>query len=664
MSDQTRRNRIGIAIVFALAGLVLLVWPRARTAPPRPAVDAAPRAAVQAPVAPRPIAPAPPGPSAALRAQPVVPIPAQVEKAQGPATFEGKVVSLTTGFGVGGAEVTFERGGTAFVSRADDSGAFRFVAEGDGEWTLAAVTADGFHPFAPEWGHSPISLIARRGLRVTGLTFTLVPSLFYGGRVVSPDGKAVEGADVEVVGAGTGESALMAGPSRWTTDAEGRFTFSARDGDWLAASHPRFGRGEARLDYEAQVRGELVIALDRALGAPRGAITGRVVDSGGQPVPGALVFLSEGRAFSYQPEDSQRERVKPDQEGPVERAAQTRGDGTFRFEGLDGERYVVSARSKGLAPASKWASQGDSVTLTLEKGGRISGVVREGRGQAVPAFTVVVREATSALARETFASQAFVAPDGRFELTGIPDGQYALVAGAVGYAPSAEVPADVRKRGEAKVELRLSKGGAAVGKVTRREDHGPLAQARVAVEGNWGEGASAVPLVAEARTAADGTFKLSGLAAGTRSILVTAAGRHGRILSGLRIREGETLGSLEIDLAALDGGTPQLELVGIGAVLATVAAMELRDPDGGLVGKQEDALVIREVLAGGGAFEAGLAGGDQIDEIDGKRVVELGFGPSIEAIRGVEGTVVRLQVRSREEGGLRTVEVRRRRIMK
>jgi hypothetical protein len=203
-----------------------------------------------------------------------------------------------------------------------------------------------------------------------------------------------------------------------------------------------------------------------------------------------------------------------------------------------------------------------------------------------------------------------------------------------------------------------------VGKVTRREDHGPLAQARVAVEGNWGEGASAVPLVAEARTAADGTFKLSGLAAGTRSILVTAAGRHGRILSGLRIREGETLGSLEIDLAALDGGTPQLELVGIGAVLATVAAMELRDPDGGLVGKQEDALVIREVLAGGGAFEAGLAGGDQIDEIDGKRVVELGFGPSIEAIRGVEGTVVRLQVRSREEGGLRTVEVRRRRIMK
>lgn len=665
MSDQTRRNRIGIAFVIGLAALTLLLWPRARTVPPKP--DAVDAPAVVAPVAPVPRqqpSALPSTPSAALRAQPVIPIPAQVEKAQGPATFEGKVVSRTTGYGVGGAEVTFERNGTAFVARADDSGAFRFVAEADGEWTLAAVTADGFHPFAPEWGHSPISLVARRGLRVTGLTFTLVPSLFYGGLVVSADGGAVEGADVEVVGAGTGESALMAGPSRWTTDAEGRFSFTARDGDWLAASHPRYGRGEAQLEFEAQVRGELVIALDRGLGAPRGAISGKVVDSSGQPVPGALVFLSEGRAWSYQPEDAQPQRVKPDQQGPVERAGETKADGTFRFEGLDGERYVVSARARGLAPAAKWASQGDSVTLTLEKGGRISGVVREGRGQAVPGFTIVVREATGALGRETFATQAFVAPDGRFELTGIPDGQYALVAGAVGYAPSSEVPADVRKHGEAKVELRLSKGGTAIGKVTRREDQGPLAQARVAVEGNWGEGASAVPLVAEARTGPDGTFRLGGLAPGTRSILVTAAGRHGRILSGLQVREGETLGSLEVDLAALDGGTPQTELVGIGAVLGTVAAMELRGADGGLLGKQEEALVIREVLEGGGAFEAGLASGDHIFEVDGRRVVELGFGPSIEAIRGAEGTVVRLQVKSREEGGLRTVEVRRRKIVK
>ena len=134
--------------------------------------------------------------------------------------------------------------------------------------------------------------MARPGLRVTGLTFTLAPALEYRGLVVSADGGAVEGADVELVGAGTGESTLLAGASRWTTDAEGRFTFTARDGDWLAASHPRYGRGEARLEFEAQVRGELVIALSRGLGAPRGAISRRVIDSSGQPVPGALVFLA------------------------------------------------------------------------------------------------------------------------------------------------------------------------------------------------------------------------------------------------------------------------------------------------------------------------------------------------------------------------------------
>lgn len=666
MSDagsQQRRNLIGIVICLALALVLLALWPR----PDAPAASGAqaPDAGTAEPA--RAPAPAPERASAgqapALQVQPVTPIPAEVERAPGPATFEGRVLSRTSSLGVPGAEVTFEHRGAAFVARTDDSGAFRFVAEQEGEWTLAVVTAAGFHAFAPEWGHSPISIAAQKGRRVTGLVFTLVPAVEYRGLVLSLDGGAVEGAQVELVGAGTGEAALVRGPAQWITDALGRFTFTARDGDWLSASHPRHGRGSAQLEFEAQVKGELLIVLSRELGAPRGAISGKVVDGSNRPLPGALVFLAEERRFSWQPED---ERARPRAEGPVERATETGADGRFRFDGLEGERYVVTARARGLAPAAKWASQGDDVLLTLARAGRITGVVRDARGQPVPAFTIVAREAVGALRREPFATEAFVAPDGRFALEGVPDGQYALVAGAVGYAPSEEAPAAVRDGKDATVALRLASGGTAVGRVIRREDARPLEKARVAVEGNWGEGTSALPLVAEARTGPDGSFKLSGLAPGVRSLFVSAAGRHARLLSGLQIREGQTVGPLEVDLGALDGGAPQIELVGIGAVLATSDRPEVagKTADGGLMLEPGGALVIREVLPGGGAAQAGLGPGDLIYEIDGKKVTELGFGPSIEAIRGPEGTLVRLTVKNRESGERRPIEVKRTKIAK
>lgn len=666
MSDdasQQRRNRIGVAVFFVLALVMLALWPRP-DAPARSQAGAADagsagpeRAPARAGERPRP------GQPAALRVQPVTPIPAAVERASGPATFEGKVLSLATSLGVAGAEVTFEHGGAAFVARTDESGSFRFLAEQEGEWSLAVVAADGFHAFAPEWGHSPISLSAQRGRRVTGLVFSLAPAVEYRGRVLAVDGSPVEGAQVELVGAGTGEAALVRGPSQWTTDAEGRFTFTARDEDWLTASHPRHGRGSAQLDFEAQVKGELLLVLSRELGAPRGAISGKVVDGARRPQPGALVFLSEERRFSWQPED---DRAEPPAPGQVERAVETGADGRFRFEGLDGERYVVAARARGLAPAAMWASQGDDVLLTLSRAGRISGVVRDARGQPVPAFTLVVSAAAGPLRREPFATEAFISAEGRFALEGVPDGEYALVAGAVGYAPSEEVSASVRGGKGATVALRLSQGGTAVGRVIRREDGAPLEKARVAVEGNWGEGASALPLVAEARSGPDGSFKLSGLAPGARSLFVSAAGRHGRLLSGLQIREGQTVGPLEVDLGALDGGSPQIELVGIGAVLAAVDRPELAGTtDGGVaVLEQSGALLIRDVLPGGGAAAAGLGPGDLIYEIDGRKVAELGFGPSIEAIRGQEGTLVQLLVKNRESGERKPVAVKRTKIAK
>lgn len=120
---------------------------------------------------------------------------------------------------------------------------------------------------------------------------------------------------------------------------------------------------------------------------------------------------------------------------------------------------------------------------------------------------------------------------------------------------------------------------------------------------------------------------------------------HARLVS-VEIREGETAGPLLIDLGPLEQGEdPRLELVGIGAVLEA----------------KGDALVIKEVMTGGGAAEVGLGPGDGILSIEGQSAATLGFGGGIERIRGPEGTYVSLEVR-RTDGSITKYVVPRRRL--
>src|SRR5262249_2076594 len=149
-------------------------------------------------------------------------------------------------------------------------------------------------------------------------------------------------------------------------------------------------------------------------------------------------------------------------------------------------------------------------------------------------------------------------------------GSYSVLATAHGFAPSAEVPAFVpeppsKAQG---IELRLPEGGTLVGKVISGPSGPPLEYARVSVEGTLGDGSSAVPVTASAVTDVKGEFELHGLSPGIRSVVAAAYGHHGRILSGLKIENGATIGPVTIDLKpAKEGETPGIELAGIGVVL-------------------------------------------------------------------------------------------------
>jgi hypothetical protein len=554
---------------------------------------------------------------------------------EAPATFEGRVVAADRGAGIGGSELTFARGGAAASTRADATGAFRFEPPTAGRWRLAAVTAAGYLPFAPEWGHSPVELDARPGLHVRGIEIHLSPEVRLAGRVVDEEDRPIAGADVRLLGT-SGESALVPVPDRFTTDGDGAFSFVAPEGAVVSARKEGFLPGRAEVTRLALLNGAVVVRLGpahRPLGAPA-PIAGRVLGPGGAPVEGALVAAEGmGRWGAV---------------GAAAAQALSGPDGKFLLPDLVPGGYHVTARAEGLAPASAGRVRPGTtdLVLTLEAGARLRGCVRDAEtGAPIAPFTVAVFARRSALRLFPQRSLSVIDPSGCYLIDDLHAGPAAVVIAAPGHAPSPELAVDVPEpgAGETVADATLEPGGTLTGVVMDEESRAPLAGASLEVEGALAAAASTFPVLSSATTDAAGRFTLGGLPK-RFSIYAAAAGHHARIVGGIEVGSGATAGPIVVPLRALgEGEEPRVELAGIGAVLAA----------------RGEGLVLATVVPGGGAAEAGLTEGDLIVRVDGRPVVELGMTGAIDAIRGPEGTFVVLTVR-RGEGAPQEIRVARR----
>ena len=552
---------------------------------------------------------------------------AELDPAARQGSVEGRVVNWSSGAAVPGAEVALalDDGSTTSIS-TDREGRFRYEPDRAGRVVIASITAAGYLPFAPEWGHSPIELVARPGVRVKDVVVYLSPAIDYTGVVVDAAGKPVAGAKVRIIDLPAGEQELIAIPDRFTSDRKGEFVFHAPDFALLEARAAGHGPGRARLDGAAQGSHRLIIKLAPA-GGPADAlgtarISGIVLDAAGDPLPGVVVRAEASG------------RKGEEQDLVAAARAMTGDDGRFALAGLDAGLYALEARDGVRAPAHAdvevSAGQTANARLQMAAGAVLRGTVKDARGEPVPAFTVVVFR-NQGLASLPEAIRTVVDREGSFAVEGLTPRAYRVQATAHGHAPSkpvdgrAEVPPDKAPA----VAIALPDGGTLTG-VVKSQAGGPLENARVSVEGGVGEGPSPVPFAASALTDASGSFTLRGLSPGRRSVVVGAYEHHGTILGGLDVVEGGALGPIEVVLTPVaEGEQPTIELAGIGAVLAA----------------QDDALVVQRALPGGGAEKAGLAAGDAILSIDGAPVGQLGMEGAIQAIRGPVGTSVRLDVR-------------------
>jgi len=536
-------------------------------------------------------------------------------------SFEGRVINWSTGVGVPSAELTLLHAGATVTVTTDAGGQFRFPPPATGRFVLQTVTANGYLPFAPEWGHSALQFDARAGMRIRDITLYLIPAVDYTGHVVDPEGHPVPGAQVRLFDARTGEQALVGITDRFTSDAKGEFVFHARDDSILEASDGKHAPGRAALDGAAAVSHHLTIKLGPAGAAEslaRFRIAGRVSDDHGQPVEGVLVLAR------HEPEAQVLH--------PLAQVA-TDERGEFVLSGLDAGRYTLAASRRGQATVERGGIEAGAtgVALTLTGGGVVAGRVVDTKGRPVPAFTIVVTRPTSALEQSIVTTASIIDGEGRFELRDLPAGNVRLIASAAGLAQSE--PADAKVDDARPIEITLHRGGTLKGKVVDRTSGEALPRARVTVDTSIGGGSSVVPIQATTVTNDAGEFELSGIAPGTRSAMVAAYAHHLRLLPKLQFDDDATVGPLTVDLAPTKPGeTPQLELVGIGVSLK---------PDG-------DTLLINRVYPESGAADAGIAEGDRIVAVDGVSVAQLGLDGSIQSIRGPEGTQVQLMIRRGE----------------
>jgi hypothetical protein len=536
----------------------------------------------------------------------------------------GHVLSWSTNEPVAGAEVTFEVAGQAVTEHTDRDGAFEYYPRRATEHTLSIVTARGYHPYAPDWETSPITFRPEPWQRVEGIVVYLVPALDYTGLVVSAEGEPVAGARIRLLETAAAEQALMPPTENaWESGADGTFTFHAADGALFEARHPEHGRGRARLDFAAQASHRLRIELttDARPAMMAARIEGRVEVEDGTPLPEATVFAVP----------------RPDNEAdpsaqlhPIG-SAFTDEEGHFAIEGIDVGPHSVSTSVTGYATArAEIEAPADDVVLVVSEEALLTGKVSDAEtGAPLASSTIVVERETGPLSRRVVATATTFASDGGFAVHGLSAGSYLVRATAHGYAASEPRPVLVEPGDPTDMEIALGRGATISGVVTSGEGGPGIAGARVTLEGALGADNSAVPILVSAVTRDDGGFTLTGVPPGSRSVFVAARDHHGRVISGIAATEGGTV-ELTIDLTPTEEGEePQIELAGIGAVLSA----------------HDDGLIIGRVVEGGGAAEAGLVPDDVILSVDGVRAVDLGFGPTIERIRGPEGSTVRLRVR-------------------
>jgi hypothetical protein len=172
-------------------------------------------------------------------------------------------------------------------------------------------------------------------------------------------------------------------------------------------------------------------ATNRSQPSAGGAITGTVVNESGQPLPNAIVSVRAAGASGH------------------EQSVASDRDGVFQLNGLEQNlSYYVTAsmpaytspRPEPGATVNQTYRVGDSVTVTLIKGGVITGTVTNASGEPLVGIVVrvqmIVRARNGRRLSSGFSYERLTDDRGVYRVYGLPAGSYLVMAGGVGMSYS------------------------------------------------------------------------------------------------------------------------------------------------------------------------------------------------------------------------------------
>ncbi len=347
--------------------------------------------------------------------------------------IEGRVVDLE-GQPIAGTTIDLELA-QAVVARtvSDLDGGFSLAASsGD---VLVKARADGF-----ALHRSEMAIVAP----VTRVELQLAPGGVIRGRVARRDGAPCPAARVEARSIiGSEATAVLEQRFEATADDDGVFVLDAvqmgvveltaggRDCLTTAATRVELGAGETIGDVEL-------------VAEPAYAIAGVVVGPDGHPVAGVKVRADDKDSLGDMPE------------------VVTDGRGRFRLEPVMPGQYDVHVESPEhlyeIQAAPQVLARDVEVVVRLARGATIVGRVTPA-ARATLAFRQTTWRPHSEQERRASQVTGTAAPDGRFELRGVPEGTYTLEASTDdGREGSVEVKVDAAR---VDVEIALAPRGTA-----------------------------------------------------------------------------------------------------------------------------------------------------------------------------------------------------------
>lgn len=346
------------------------------------------------------------------------------------------------------------------------------------------------------------------------------------GRLLGPAGQPLAGTTFWLWG-NYGHAAGVA----WTTDADGHFHGQL--------PHRSFDDMQVKAaGWSTSAKQQFVQALpfEFKLAVPARTLTGRVVDTDGQPVPGAVAWAEPWEDAQALPPPDLAEPMPLDPREPP--AAGIRGllrsgqfavpcdaTGRFAFTELDAQLYRVVAQAPGYGLAVLVhvvpSVRGSDTVLRLTRLGALAGVLLHPDGSPWPGAVCDLR-----CDRPNFEARVHADRAGRWSCDRVPPGRLRLTAAVPGCLAQ-QLELVVRAGATASLELRPRPGHELTGRV-RLADGSPGAGlwvrarqlSRATVEG---------PPARETWTDADGGFRLTGLLPGEAELTVdSAAGRDVR----------------------------------------------------------------------------------------------------------------------------------------